>query len=95
MKRIIAMLAAGILLYSGFSAYAETSEHAYPDRNYEELSVGNPTPMDGKFFTGMWGNATSDIDVRTLVHAYYLTVWGYDTGFFPTPCAARTCPAWT
>ena len=82
MKRIIAMLAAGILLYSGFSAYAETSEHAYPDRNYEELSVGNPTPMDGKFFTGMWGNATSDIDVRTLVHAYYLTVWGYDTGFF-------------
>ena len=54
----------------------------YPDRNYEELVVGNPTPMDGKFFTGMWGNATSDIDVRSLVHGYYLTMWGYDTGLF-------------
>lgn len=54
----------------------------YPDRNYEELVVGNPTPMDGKFFTGMWGNATSDIDVRSLVHGYYLTMWGYDTGIF-------------
>ena len=54
----------------------------YPDRNYEELVVGNPTPMDGKFFTGMWGNATSDIDVRSLVHGYFLTTWGYDTGIF-------------
>jgi len=54
----------------------------YPNRNYEELVVGNPTPMDGKFFTGMWGNSTTDIDVRTLVNSYYLTVWGYDTGFF-------------
>ncbi len=54
----------------------------YPDRNYEELVVGNPTPMDGKFFTGMWGNSTTDIDVRTLVNSYYLTTWAYDTGIF-------------
>lgn len=54
----------------------------YPDRNYEELTVGNPTPMDGKFFTGMWGNATSDIDVRSLVHGYYLTTWGSGEGLF-------------
>ena len=54
----------------------------YPDRNYEELTVGNPTPMDGKFFTGMWGNATSDIDVRSLVHGYYLTTWGSREGLF-------------
>ena len=54
----------------------------YPDRNYEELTVGNPTPMDGKFFTGMWGNATSDIDVRSLVHGYYLTTWGSEEGLF-------------
>lgn len=47
-----------------------------------EFVVGNPTPMDGKFFTGMWGNATSDIDVRTLVNSYFLTLWGYDTGLF-------------
>lgn len=53
-----------------------------PERNYEELVVGNPTPMDGKFFTEMWGNATTDIDVRTLVNSYYLTSWAYDTGIF-------------
>lgn len=81
MKRVLAVLAAGVMLLSALSAFAETPEQLYPDRDYGELVVGNPTPMDGKFFTGMWGNATTDIDVRTLVHAYYLTIWGYDTGF--------------
>ena len=105
MKRLIALLLAGMMLFLAFSALAEetngeiaeeateepTAEPTqtpvpHPDRNYEELVVGNPTPMDGKFFTGMWGNATSDIDVRTLVHGYYLTIWGYDTGIFiPNP----------
>ena len=47
----------------------EPAGNPYPNRNYEELVVGNPTPMDGKFFTGMWGNATTDIDVRTLVNS--------------------------
>ncbi len=89
MKRLIAIIAAGILLLGMLTAFAEDRSEvtdgpvlSYPDRNYEELVVGNPTPMDGKFFTGMWGNATTDIDVRTLVHSYYLTIWGYDTGFF-------------
>ena len=88
MKRLIAILLAGILLLGAFPAFAEeTSENGiteplYPDRDYEELVVGNPTPMDGKFFTGMWGNSTTDIDVRTLVNSYYLTIWGYDTGYF-------------
>ena len=78
---MIAMLAAGILLFSGIAAFAEAPALTYPDRDYGELVVGNPTRMDGKFFTGMWGNATTDIDVRTLVHAYYLVEWGYDSGF--------------
>ena len=105
MKRLFALLLAGMMLFLAVSAFAEeieeelpeeTTEEATeepdteptqtpeprPERNYEELVVGNPTPMDGKFFTGMWGNATSDIDVRTLVHGYYLTIWGYDTGVF-------------
>ena len=68
---------------------AETEDIANPEAdyplteyNYNELVVGNPNHMDGKFFTGMWGNSTTDIDVRTLVHSYGLTVWGYDTGLF-------------
>ena len=93
MKRLIAILLAGILMLSAFPALAEEETepaedngNPYPNRNYEELSVGNPTPMDGKFFTGMWGNSTTDIDVRTLVNSYYLTVWGYETGCFrPNP----------
>lgn len=67
---------------AGETGLEETEQPGLPERNYEELSVGNPTPMDGKFFTGMWGNATSDIDVRTLVNSYYLTTWAYDTGIF-------------
>ena len=103
MKRLIALLLAGIMLLGLFPALAEEdfpeedfpeepeatetaeptpTEVPYPDRNYEELVVGNPTPMDGKFFTGMWGNSTTDIDVRTLVNSYYLTTWAYDTGIF-------------
>ena len=98
MKRLIALLLAGIILLGLFPALAEEefpeepeatetaeptpTEVPYPDRNYEELVVGNPTPMDGKFFTGMWGNSTTDIDVRTLVNSYYLTTWAYDTGIF-------------
>ena len=34
------------------TAVPTPTEIPYPDRNYEELVVGNPTPMDGKFFTG-------------------------------------------
>ena len=60
----------------------ESWVNPYPDRDYGELVVGNPTPMDGKFFTGMWGNATSDIDVRSLVSGYYLTTWGYEESIF-------------
>lgn len=95
MKRLIAILLAVSLLLTLCPAVAEeeaetepaetaeeTEETELPEHDYTELSVGNPTPMDGKFFTGMWGNATSDIDVRTLVNSYYLTTWAYDTGVF-------------
>ena len=96
MKRLIAILLAVSLLLTLGTAFAEEEEDimtgpdaaeeaegdGLPEKSYEELSVGNPTPMDGKFFTCMWGNATSDIDVRTLVNSYYLTTWSYDTGIF-------------
>ena len=49
---------------------------------YDHLSVGNTTQMRGDFFTGMWGNATSDIDVRDLLHGYNLVVWDSDKGMF-------------
>ena len=86
MKRVISALLALLLFLSAIPALGEeAAEEAAPEEipyTFDELVVGNPTPMDGKFFTTMWGNATSDIDVRTLVSDYYLTVWGYDTGIF-------------
>ena len=43
--------------------------------DYDHLVVGSATPFDGKFFTQMWGNATTDLDVRMLVHGYNLVEW--------------------
>lgn len=36
----------------------------------EPLVIGSITPMTGKFFTGLWGMNTADIDVRMLLHGY-------------------------
>ena len=41
----------------------------------DHLSVGNPTLMKGQFFTSMWGNSTTDQDVRNLLNAYNLIYW--------------------
>jgi len=52
----------------------------------DSLTVGNPTPMRGDFFTNMWGNITSDIDVRLLLHGYDLILWnGVDGKFTVDP----------
>ncbi len=87
MKRLISMLLAVLLLGSAAAAgeiAGELADVPVPEagKDYSELVIANPTPMDGKFFTGCWGNATTDIDVRSIVHSYYLTVWGPDTGLF-------------
>jgi len=50
--------------------------------DYEELTVGNTMATSGKFFTAMWGNNTSDNDVRDLLHAYNLVVWNAEYGGF-------------
>ena len=49
---------------------------------YRELHVGTTTPFDGKFFTEMWGNVVSDLDVRTLIHGYNLVEMQSETGTF-------------
>ena len=49
---------------------------------YDHLVVGNTTQMRGDFFTGMWGNATSDADVRDLLHSYNLVVWDSEKSMF-------------
>jgi len=61
----------------------ETGESfIFPDYSYEELTVGSPTPVEGKFFTEMWGNNTSDRDVRQLLHGYNLVNWDEENGLY-------------
>lgn len=43
--------------------------------DFDELVVGTTTPLEGTFFTSLWGNTTSDIDVRLLIHGYNLVEW--------------------
>jgi len=50
--------------------------------DYDDIVVGNPTPLNGKFFTEMWGNGTSDIDVRYLVSGYDLVTWDDEASYF-------------
>ena len=47
---------------------------------YDHLKVGNVTAMRGDFFTDLWGNATSDLDVRALLHSYDLVRWNSEKG---------------
>lgn len=50
--------------------------------DYDDIVVGNPTPLNGKFFTEMWGNGTSDIDVRYMVSGYDLVTWDDEASYF-------------
>ncbi len=47
-----------------------------------ELIVGHPTITKGDFFTEMFGNNTSDIDVRALIHGYNLVNWDQNQGTY-------------
>ncbi len=50
--------------------------------DYKHITVGNPTPLDGKFFTDLFGNDTSDADVRRLVAGYNLVTWNFEKSYF-------------
>lgn len=84
MKRIQAAILALLLALTVLCAGAETVPEQTEAEAEEPTSlvVGNPTPMRGDFFSDMWGNATSDIDVRDLLHGYNLIRWDGENGMF-------------
>ncbi len=59
-------------------------EYVFPEYSYDELTVGNPTPVEGNFFTDMWGNNTADLDIRGLLHGYDLISWDKENGMYVT-----------
>ncbi len=68
-----------VLDEDGNPVYADEEEGPiYPD----ELRVGHPTITKGDFFTEMFGNDTSDIDVRALIHGYNLVNWDQNQGVY-------------
>ena len=40
-----------------------------------ELTIGTTTALGGYFGTDAWGNNTSDLDVRSLLHGYATVAW--------------------
>ncbi len=83
MKRVAAILLFAVLLGSLLPAAGAENETGTPDDlQTAHLTVGNPTALTGEFFTDLWGNATSDADVRSLLHGYGLVRWDPEEGGF-------------
>lgn len=88
-KRLFALFLALLLLAAPAAQAAmidvETNDDAIiVQRDMEHLVVANPTRLAGAFFSDLWGAATSDIDVRDLVHGYNLVGWAGENGQFAT-----------
>lgn len=77
MKKTIAIFLTVLLaLTMGMSAFAEgTSGRS------DSLVVANATKLSGYFFTELWGNNTSDQDVRAMLHGLETVTWTEEPQF--------------
>ena len=89
MKKWLGILLACILAFNLFPAAGEEAGIANTEAqeeqvvyDYNDLTIGNPTQMNGQFFTALWGSHTSDIDVRQLTAGYNLIRWDGETSLF-------------
>ena len=72
MKRLMALLVALMIAVVPLLGEAQNLNAEY---NLKSLIVGSTTALSGTFFTDQWGNNTSDLDVRLLLHGYSLANW--------------------
>jgi ABC-type transport system substrate-binding protein len=90
MKKWLGIFLACILVLNLFPALAEgtASPENKEGQDYRvsydnnDLTIGNPTQMNGQFFTALWGSHTSDIDVRQLTAGYNLIRWDGNKSIF-------------
>ena len=85
LKRLSAVFLAILLLLTHCAAFAEGAQGETTTEEtpvLEELVVANPTVVRGEWFTEMWGNSTTDIDVRILIHGYNLVSWDQNQGVY-------------
>lgn len=82
-KRILSGIVMITLCLGAMRAPAQEPENA---SDYSTLDVAVVTPFEGNFFTDLWGNAVSDLDVRKLIHGYSLICWDKEhSGFAADP----------
>ena len=72
----------GQMLSAAEAQEDETELSGAAQEDFTHLTVGTTTPFDGAFFTDMWGSATSDLDVRALIHGCSLVEWKPEDGTF-------------
>ena len=91
MKKALCLLASALLLLSwstqparaeGASANGSTAGNLWYLDERARITVANPTPMEGKFFTTLWGGSSSDLDAQELLHAYLPVRWDGGLGRF-------------
>ena len=54
------------------------------------ITVGNATKVSGMFFTDQFGNNTSDIDVRYMLHGYSPIYWSTQLSFEADPTVVQS-----
>jgi len=57
-----------------------------------KVVVGSGTEVSGNFFTDMWGNNTSDIDVRAMLHGYATVALTNDATYAPDSSVVTVDP---
>lgn len=57
-----------------------------------KVAVGSGTEVSGNFFTDMWGNNTSDIDVRAMLHGYSTIAWTNEATYLPDSSVVTVDP---
>ena len=89
MKKLLAYLLICVMALTAVTAgLAEAAEEPAAEEpqqikyDYEELTVAVTTPLTGNFFTNLWGNGSSDMDVRAMIHGYNLIEWNTEEGLF-------------
>ena len=103
-RKWIALLLAAVLMISAApAALADDAEeeaeltpseialyHRPESDEPTHITVGNTTKVKGSFFTTYFGNNTSDIDVRTMIHGYSPVVWDNQIQFIMDPMVASS-----
>lgn len=85
--RFISFLLTVLMVFSVASAFAAENEDPGLEMGgnggYTHVTVANATKVNGAFFSRQFGNNTSDIDVRAMIHGYNPIVWTTQLEYIP------------